>query len=107
MSKHTPGPWTFREVDSNEIHIDTGIEPTLKFDTWISMAIVNGSDLEKLGPSVAQANARLIAAAPELLKALSDLRKACVEAYKAGHISAEPFVRAGNIIAKAKGEIGQ
>lgn len=42
--------------------------------------------------------------APDLLAALRDLREACVDAYKAGRIPAEPFVRAGNVIAKAEGE---
>lgn len=38
---------------------------------------------------------------PETLRALVDLREACAEAYKAGRIDAEAFVRAGNVIAKA------
>jgi hypothetical protein len=33
-----------------------------------------------------------------LLTALSDLREAAADAYKAGRISAEPFVRAGNVL---------
>lgn len=39
----------------------------------------------------------------ELLAALRDLREACTDAYKSGRISAEPFVRAGNVIARAEG----
>lgn len=31
--------------------------------------------------------------------ALRDLREACTDAYKAGRIAAEPFVRAGNALA--------
>lgn len=38
-----------------------------------------------------------------LLDALRDLREASTEAYKAGRIPAEPFVRAGNVIAEAEG----
>lgn len=47
------------------------------------------------------ANADLIAAAPDMLEALRDLREAATEAYKAGRIDAEVFVRAGNVIAEA------
>jgi hypothetical protein len=38
-----------------------------------------------------------------LVEALKDLRAAVTDAYKAGRIPAEPFVRAGNVIAKAEG----
>jgi len=54
--------------------------------------------------SEACANARLIAAAPEMYEALRDLREACTEAYKAGRIEAEPFIRAGNALDKAEGK---
>lgn len=43
----------------------------------------------------------LIAAAPDLLAALRDLVDATTDAYKAGRIAAEPFVRARNVIAQA------
>ena len=36
------------------------------------------------------------------LEALRDLRAACEDAYKAGRIPAEPFVRAGNVLAEAR-----
>lgn len=36
----------------------------------------------------------------ELAAALRDLRDAATDAYGAGHIPAEPFVRAGNVLAK-------
>lgn len=36
-----------------------------------------------------------------LMAALWDLREACTEAYKAGRVAAEPFVRAGNVYAQA------
>ena len=37
----------------------------------------------------------------QMVEALRDLRDATTEAYKAGHIPAEPFVRAGNVLAEA------
>ena len=44
----------------------------------------------------------LNAQAPELLAALQDLRYAATDAYKAGRVPAEPFIRAGNVLAKAR-----
>ena len=51
-----------------------------------------------------EANARLIAAAPELLGALKALRDASKDAYKTGRVDALAFVTAGNVIAKAEGK---
>lgn len=39
----------------------------------------------------------------DLLSVLRDLRAACTDAYKSGRIAAEPFVAAGNVLAKAEG----
>lgn len=36
----------------------------------------------------------------EVLEALRDLREATVDVYKIGRVAAEPFVRAGNVLAK-------
>ena len=74
MSKHTPGPWsvhTFGSFDVFEIH---GPE-TDETDGCCTLADL-GTDTE--GPKeVREANARLIAAAPELLEAL---RRALLDA---------------------------
>lgn len=45
---------------------------------------------------------RPIVSHPALLDALRDLRDASEAAYKSGRIAAEPFVRAGNLIADAE-----
>jgi hypothetical protein len=67
LSKFTPGPWRIRAIDDQEYHIDSGEEPTLQYSNWKSMAIVYGSDFHgPIGSDVARANARLIAAAPDL-----------------------------------------
>lgn len=60
--------------------------------------------LEKAVSGACEEIDRLRAEKAELLDALLDLRAACTDAYKAGRIPAEPFVAAGNVIAKAKGE---
>ena len=63
MSKHTPGPWA---VGSASGHIETA-------NAWrMSIAICYNKDSKADGVSKEEfeANARLIAAAPDLLKAL-------------------------------------
>jgi hypothetical protein len=91
MSKHTPGPWEFLQfahrdgalaVLSHE-HAPGGIALT-----------VGGLGLEEL------ANARLIAAAPELLAVLKEAELDC-RGYDALHGWLE---KATELIAKAEGE---
>ena len=66
MSKHTPGPWTF----DNEIGlIRTDTPPYGEWD----VAKVNIVRAE------AKANARLIAAAPDLLETVKRLREMCAD----------------------------
>lgn len=82
MSSHTPGPWTVGEI---EHHADAGStveinapDPGSFYGYWQGMCVVNG----RVPPDAVQgstvdamlnelnANARLIAAAPDLLTAL-------------------------------------
>lgn len=59
MSAHTPGPWTVTErSDHSEIHGNAGDELVCE------LPYINGNE---------RSNARLIAAAPELLAALQGL----------------------------------
>lgn len=95
-TKHTLGPW----------HIDGGKPRKLHFDEhtrfWIildkdgySPAIVPPWDaVPPIAAEEAKANARLIAAAPELLEALESLTRADLGAYD----------KARAAIAKAKGK---
>ena len=89
MNAYTPGSWTI----------------IFRAGAWLIRS--GGRSIAQLVAEDAQdkANAHLIAAAPELLEALRDLREAATEAYKIGRIDPEPFVRAGNVIAKAIGEV--
>lgn len=89
MSKHTPGPWIVLEQlhpykDGSKSHVERGIytqqiDPQLK-DHWpvVCLSVGIGMDGEKAVSFVRieDANARLIAAAPELLKALKECRNA-------------------------------
>jgi len=103
MSKHTPGPWSYRKVPrKQEWEINTKRCHNLGHESWTCMSVVFGcDDYPKMGKIVGEANARLIAAAPELLEALKDAL-CCLEVcgkdydYAVGKASAA--------IAKATGE---
>jgi hypothetical protein len=58
MSQHTPGPWTYWQGDSRQWYVDAGGEP-----------VASLSHAEH----AAEANARLIAAAPKMLSLLQEL----------------------------------
>ena len=89
MSEHTPGPWyTSRHEDYTEVWKDYGDERTriaTADDGWIEAA----------------ANARLIAAAPDLQSALIDLLAYVEEGY--GDTDSEEGRKARAAIAKAMG----
>ena len=79
MSKHSPGPWTIGKVSHKKQRVDIDSlhsDPFVGHHTWRAMARTYGIESEEeKGSVVMLANARLIAAAPELLEALTD----CVE----------------------------
>jgi hypothetical protein len=97
MSKHTPGPWatteavTTREVDGYE----TTACAVNRADVGQAIALVYAGFGD--GP----ANARLIAAAPELLEALKDL---FTVAQANGWAEDARYMRARRAIAKAEGQ---
>ena len=66
MSKHTPGPWLIEAQNSHTGAIATVHNTTdVWVEIWSENWIVTG-----MGPEEQSANARLIAAAPDLLEAL-------------------------------------
>ncbi|MBW3096846.1 hypothetical protein [Pseudohoeflea coraliihabitans] len=74
-SKHTPGPWAFEvNVWGSILSTDYGEAENLKagraWDEDISIAA--NVDWDVIGEEEIAANARLIAAAPELLEALEE-----------------------------------
>lgn len=68
MSKHTPGPWSFfRGLGTGNFYVESNI-PGIT---------ANQQFLVKIGES--EGNARLIAAAPEMLEALKDAHALILE----------------------------
>jgi len=73
MSKHTPGPWYLEEPNLKKQRVDISTDeacPTTGVASWRGLARVYGCvDWPKSGTAAMMANARLIAAAPDLLEA--------------------------------------
>ena len=87
MSKHTPGPWHVHE-DHSDLVIDS---------RWIRLAAILGDT-----PARRAADARLIAAAPEMLGVLEDLMDDYCFDFESEY--ADILERALDVIAKARGE---
>lgn len=68
-AQHTPGPWSFSEIKSERQIV---IENRAKGLQVSALSLNNPF----VGPGSNRANARLIAAAPELLEALKSVRAA-------------------------------
>ena len=92
MNKHTPGPWSVAHSLSGKVFV------TIEHN--IGMA---HRQVCEIMPDITmgdfEANAYLIAAAPELLEAAQKALDDCVDL-----IATEAGIALGNAIAKAKGE---
>lgn len=117
-SKHTPGPWTiFTDLpEEHDGYIDhggyrinaDGVEQLAY--VWERSARVNPSTGEQdsslpFGAEEAQANARLIAAAPELLEALEAIvARWDTPAWKETEPTADVMNAARSLISRVRGE---
>jgi len=102
VSPHTPGPWAYctneREPNRSIVGTEGGERPR-----WLMSILHNG----ELLPQQQEADARLIAAAPDLLKAMQDLFGAELEkcmAYDGHDDQMQAVAKARAAIAKATGE---
>lgn len=109
MSAHTPGPWSVADLP-HSIVVRTQSPKKSKFgaDRYAAIGGFDRDDLDQL--LEAMANARLIAAAPELLEALQGMERWAAEIYDGYPAStasehAKPFREAARkALAKATGE---
>ena len=108
MTNHTPGPWSIGEVSREKQRVDIDslhADQTLGHQTWRGLARAYGcEDMPAEGTAAMLANARLIAAAPELLEALRE----CELFVRTLGLDSEPAARAASFarsaIAKATRE---
>lgn len=79
MTTHTPGPWNVRQCDEGYRNFDQQ-DWAVVSDNLITPCLVWGG----AGFSEGKANAHLIAAAPDLLEALTNVRQLISEAAMTG-----------------------
>ena len=65
MSQHTPGPWM--------AHVEQGFPLTITGNSGLTIARLGAHHSAPLDPEENEANARLIAAVPELLAVVKDI----------------------------------
>lgn len=104
MTQHTPGPWAATGQDIVAEHL----RETLSSGREVRLRIANAKDAGgALDLETVKANARLIAAAPELLAALKNVmlaHTADIETYTEGEFALEAWAQAEAAIARAEGE---
>lgn len=105
MSNYTPGPWEIKKQWGDEWWFGgrNGAEIIIqsKVAGW-NVVAVTGAKMDEIG--IDDANARLMAAAPELLEALQSIVRSLSDQDDEGLIEhAEPMINARAAIAKALG----
>ena len=102
MNKHTPGPWSVGVPGPNGC-------PTIGTNYGLMTAMIAHSRNEPDQIEVCNANANLIAAAPDLLEALEIVKNATIDIDSSGswgsiHVTVEDWNIIKSAIARAKGE---
>lgn len=97
---HTPGPWVFDwGMKINGVTKDYIVGPVDSYNDILTVAIIKNVNEES------EANARLIAAAPELLEVLEAAKAHMEDPYPAGDDLSHILTRADAAIAKARGQL--
>jgi hypothetical protein len=99
-TKHTPGPWFYRRGDewTHDVVTLHGELPDGSTNCWTVASINKQREPEH------EANARLIAAAPELLEELENILRAYGSEHQSHAFEQWPeVIRAREVIAKATG----
>ena len=86
MSAHTPAPWTVQQLETNHNGYDWPTFAIRSANTNCCLAVVG--DVDRYHADQNEANARLIAAAPELLAALIACQTIINREVPDGHIAA-------------------
>lgn len=94
--KHTPGPWT---ASGNGVHVYKN-----KVGLCVAVSYDPHDMTSRSNPPVAQANARLIAAAPEMLEILQAVQEAAAATANYIGQDGQLIKKVMAVIAKAKGE---
>ena len=106
LMKFTKGPWIIGDVSTEAHGIDTAIFVEIKSEEiLLANALLEGpyiDDVQDL--SEGYANARLIAAAPEMLKALEHIQNELCPSEYVKH-SKDAIQLVNDAIKKAKGEL--
>ncbi len=93
-SKHTPGPWVTEEI----AHTPSTLKPNC------FLVRLRSDSSEDTNKESVQANAHLIAAAPEMLEALENILAAINSANEHERLASLRTDLLQNVIAKARGE---
>lgn len=108
-TSHTPGPWD-RDCPLSEPHLldICQVNPPKEAGNPLVIAIVQWDEDHPEHPTLAEANAnaRLIAVAPELLAACEEVLRqaACAEEDQRAEITNAAIKQIANAVAKAKGQ---
>jgi hypothetical protein len=101
MTKHTPGPWVVQESNAGETVIEH--KALIQAQPGSPFAAVHADTFDS--DETVDANARLIAAAPELLAALEAIVDECGGPQRKVHALPERLLKnAIRAVLKAKGE---
>lgn len=103
IGKHTPGPWELFETTNHEGDETISIRGNGEFIATMDVQSIKGEPYA-LPPNSA-ANARLIAAAPDLLEALKDIAETASYCDSWESFPEDQLNRAFAAISKAEGEI--